>query len=63
MTTRDSIPPRCNAPAHYLSQNGYRACPKHRAPGMDPWPALEPRETCDYPMDGKGAARYVKAKP
>ena len=63
MNTRNTIPHRCNARASYLSMNGGAYCPKHCPPGADPWPALEPRKPCDYAMDDKGAARYVKAQP
>jgi hypothetical protein len=62
---RYSIPPRCDRPATALYANGYRACPTHVEPVEpgDRWPQMHdgPFGPCDYPMDGLGAARYVKA--
>jgi hypothetical protein len=61
MPHRTSIPERCNRPAWRDYPNGYRVCRDHAAMN-DPDQRLSPDVLgpCDYPMDGLGAARYVR---
>ena len=62
MATRNTIPPRCDAPAWWVApNNGYAMCKAHAAHGF-PMIRCGNGVKCDYPMDGKGAARYVKSK-
>lgn len=53
------VPQRCNAPASCHAANGYRACPDHAIPETATACAAG---TCDYPMDGLGAARISKPR-
>ena len=67
---RTTVPPRCNKPAWWATAKGfYRSCAEHFPPdsmmGTETWinaheSGPDPWGPCDYPMDGLGAARYVK---